>query len=210
MGKNKEVPRISVNALERIAKSQSKDTTVMEWNGVEIHIKHFLPLKDVIGFCDDAASLCFTDDGRYIPEILDFAVRVGVLSRYANFAMPDNIEARYWLVYNTDAYETVLEHVNSVQLNNMVASIEMRVEYECDSNISLFQSKMTKLLESFDAMQKSTKSLFEGFSQESLDAIVAAAETMQDGVVNEEKIVNAYMDRVQKDASDNIIHITDK
>ena len=97
-------------------------------------------------FCKEIAENCFTNDGSFIPEIMDFAIKSGVLTRYANFRLPENLEEQYRLIYNTDAYETVVRRINTDQLNEIVRAANMKIKYLCDSDVLAFRAKMEELI----------------------------------------------------------------
>ena len=127
--------RISIAAFDKVAKEQAVNDTVFDWHGVEITVKYTLGLTDMMEFVHDAAESCFSESGAFVPEVMDFVIKSNILSRYARFTLPDNLEHRYALIYETDAVDVVCEHINERQLQEITASIKRRVNYVCESKV---------------------------------------------------------------------------
>ena len=195
----KENPRISVNIWERIAKEEFEETVTEPWFGIDITINCSLGLQDVLGFVSEVADACFTSSGEFLPEIMDFAIRRGVLTRYANFTLPENVEKQYWLIYNTDAVGAVMRHVNRSQFREITDAINEKVKHMRNSDIMALRSKIMEVADVFTRMQEETAGLFKGLSQEDVQAFIGA---VKDNAAVEEKIVDAYVDRMKRDARD--------
>ena len=72
--------RVSINALEKVMKSTYTPEEVITWHDIEVTITKTLPLKDVIGMVNDVVESCFAmEDGDFLPEIRDFAIKSAVL-----------------------------------------------------------------------------------------------------------------------------------
>ncbi len=191
-------PKVSVNVLERIAKEQFPETVTESWFDIEIMIKKSLSLLEMMDFCKEIVDTCFTDKGEFIPEVIDFTIKSGVLTRYANFTLPDNLEKQYTLIYNSGAYDFVVQHINMAQLNEIVNAANRKLKYLCDSDILAFRAKISEFVDSVNNIQKSTSGMMEGLSVEDLRAVLSAADAS--GGFDETKLVDAYMDRVKKDS----------
>lgn len=99
--------KVSIALFDKIAKEQFQNEANIEWHDAQLRVKYALPLKDMLAFVDDVVGSCFHDKLGYMPEVKDFAIKSNILSRYANFTLPDNLEHRYQLVYVTDAVDAV-------------------------------------------------------------------------------------------------------
>ena len=196
----KKEKRISINALERIAKEQAPGIITEQWYDIEVSIKPFLPLMEMLEFSMEIVDTCFLDDGDFMPEVMDFIVKSGVLTHYANFTLPDSISKQYWLVYNTDAVDMVMRHINVAQLQEIVDSANRKIAYICNSESATIRAKMDEFLESVGAMQEQTEDVFGGLSQEDVGALLSAVQSS--GELSEEKIVEAYVDIMRRQASD--------
>ena len=192
MAKNEK--KISINSLDKIIKENYNNTTTAEWYGVEVTIKKNLAFKDVLEFVNDVVMSCFQDKGGFVPEVVDFAIKSNILSRYANFSLPDKLEHRYEIIYCTDAVEFVRQHINAEQLNEITASINKKISYLCNTNIMNIQKQIMELVSSFETMQKKTTDMFANFTPDDMTKILSAFE---DGKFSEEKLVEAYLQKTR-------------
>lgn len=182
--------KISVNAFEKVMKETCEPTMTFDWNGIEVTVKRSLALKDVLEFVDSVVKSCFTQDTSvYMPEVKDFATKVCILEKYANFTMPRNVEAQYDLIYNTNAVETVLGYVNAQQFNEICVAIAKKVDNLAQANIEAVNKQMNELYNRFDALQSQLENLFSGVSGDDISAVASA---LANGTLDEEKLVKAY------------------
>lgn len=182
--------RISIAAFDKVAKEQAVNDTVFDWHGVEITVKYTLGLTDMMEFVHDAAESCFSESGTFVPEVMDFAIKSNILSRYARFTLPDNLEHRYALIYETDAVDVVCEHINERQLQEITASIKRRVNYVCESKVTLIQQKAEEMFMAFEKLQKQSESMFDNVSKEDIQKLLSA---VANGGFDEEAVVKAYL-----------------
>lgn len=194
--------RISIAAFDKVAKEQAVSDAVFDWHGVELVVKYTLGLTDMMEFVHDAAESCFSESGAFVPEVMDFAIKSNILSRYAGFSLPDNLEHRYALIYETDAVDVVCEHINERQLQEITASIKRRVNYVCESKITLIQQKAEEMFAAFERLREQSESMFDNVSKEDIQKLLGA---VANGSFDEEAIVKAYLKQTkpsdeQKDA----------
>ena len=189
--------RISINTLHKIAKECYSGTTTHEWRGIEIEINYSLGFTDMMEFVHEAAESCFSEAGTFVPEVMDFAIKSNILTRYANFNLPDKLEHKYALVYNTDAIDAVCQHINMEQLREITAAINRRVNYVCSANVSVLQQKMNEVISAFEDMQKQTAAVFENVTPDDVSNLIGA---LSDGKVSEDKIVEAYLAQTRNGA----------
>ena len=182
--------RISIAAFDKVAKEQAVNDTVFDWHGVEITVKYTLGLTDMMEFVHDATESCFSESGTFVPEVMDFAIKSNILSRYARFTLPDNLEHRYALIYETDAVDVVCEHINERQLQEITASIKRRVNYVCESKVTLIQQKAEEMFMAFEKLQKQSESMFDNVSKEDIQKLLSA---VANGGFDEEAVVKAYL-----------------
>ena len=121
---------------------------------------------------------------------MDFAIKGNILTKYANLTMPENLEHRYDLIYQTDIVDEVCKRINRAQLQEVISSISKKIDYLCSVNASVVQQKLNELVIAFEGMQKQTASLFDNVSNEDIEKLIGA---VSGGSISEEKIVEAYM-----------------
>lgn len=194
------IKKISVNAFEKVMKETYKPTDTFDWNGIEVTVKKNLSLKEMLEFVDSVTKSCFAQDtNAYMPEIQDFVTKVCILEKYANFTMPRNVETKYDLVYQTDAVERVLNHVNLRQFNEICHAISKKIDNLAQANIEAVNKQMNELYNTFNNLQNQLSSLFEGVNNEDIQSIVGA---LANGTIDEEKLVKAYVSQTEGKAGD--------
>ena len=179
--------RISISVMDKIIKEHFENTTTEQWYGIEVQIKKTLSFTEMMEFVNDVVLSCFQEDGGFVPEVMDFAIRSNILSKYANFSLPDKLEHRYEIIYKTDIIDLVCSRINGAQLNEIVASINRKVEFLCDSNALMIKRQVNDL-------QARTEGMFNGISS---DDIAKLANVLSSGELDEGKIVEAYLDKTR-------------
>lgn len=190
MAKTKE-KKISINQFETVMKEMNTEKhTVIDWRGIDVTVRRTLQLKDVMKFVTSVVASCFSDDMTYNPEAREIAFKTNVLTLYANFSMPSNLELQYDLIYTTDAYDTVLEYVNQEQLNEIGAAIEERIRYRIRANVESVQRQVSDLFAAFDNMQRQVADVFSGIGDGDIGKLIRA---ISEGSIDEDKLVRAYL-----------------
>lgn len=197
MAKNEK--RVSINTTDTIMKERFGNTATEQWYDAEVKIKRSISFTEMLTFVNDVVMSCFQQDGGFMPEVLDFAIKSNILTKYANFSMPDNLEHRYEIIYNTDAVDFVCRHINMGQLNEIVASVNRKLDYMCNSNVAAIQRQLNKVVESFEDVQQQTAKLFDGISSEDIAKITDA---ISNGELSGDKIVEAYLKQTKPAEAD--------
>ncbi len=193
----KDTKRVSISAWEKVMKEHFDDTPVhVDWNGIDVEIKKTLPLKEMIVFVEEVVDACFGKDGVFLPQAEQFAIRSGILSHYAGFAMPESLEKQYELVMKTDAADVVLKHVNETQLDDIIESADRKIDFLCDSNAMTIKAETDKVMAEFQKLGESMEAVFGGMSAEDIQKILSSVGNL--GEVDEGKIVEAYVNQKQE------------
>lgn len=184
--------KISINTLESAMKAGGSNTVTVQWNEADIVVKKVLSIRDMLTFVSNVSDSCFSDEYGFMPEMLDFAIRSNALEIYANFNLPDNIERRYDLLYRTDAFDVVMEHVDHRQFDTLVDAIDRKIDYLCDMNISSINREVEKLVASMEELHNNAEKIFGGVDADDMKKIVSA---LASGGVDEKKLVDALVER---------------
>lgn len=184
--------KVSIALFDKIAKEHFQNESVIQWHEAEVRVKRTLSLTEMLAFVDDVIGSCFHDELGFMPEVKDFAIKSNILTRYANFSVPDNLEHRYQMVYGTDAVDAVCAVIDTTQLQEIVNSINSKIRFLCDSKANLIQERINAVLETMEEMSNSTKDIFGGLTQDDMKALMGA---ISEGSLDENKIVEAYMER---------------
>lgn len=197
MAKN-ENKKVSISFMDKVLKGMS-NTVTKQWFETDVQIRRTISLADTIEMVDEVVSCCFLDDGSYHPEMKDFVLRCNVLTRYANFVLPDKLEHKYELVYGTDAFDFVLGSINADQYNAVVDAIDEKLSYLCDTNVAGIEQKMYDAVTAFDQLQDKLAELFNGVSAEDMAKVASA---VVDGRFSEESLVKAYAEQMKRDTDE--------
>lgn len=182
--------KVSISAVDNIISERFLNVVTEQWYDVEVKMRRSLPFTEVLAFVDDVVQSCFQRNGAYVPEVLDFAIKSNIISKYTNVSMPDNLEHRYAILYNSDLVDFVCQHINMQQLQEMVNSINRKLAYMCDTNTVSVQNRLNDLISAFETMQEKTEAMFGDVTPDDMTRLVGA---IGDGALTEEKIVEAYM-----------------
>lgn len=182
--------KVSIRAVDNIIGERFLNVVKEQWYDVEVKMRRSLPFTEVLAFVDDVVQSCFQRNGAYVPEVLDFAIKSNIISKYTNVSMPDNLGHRYAILYNSDLVDFVCQHINMQQLQEMVNSINRKLAYMCDTNTVSVQNRLNDLISAFETMQEKTEAMFSDVTPDDMTRLVGA---IGDGALTEEKIVEAYM-----------------
>lgn len=189
--------RITINAFEKTLSQGVPETITVEWNGLSIEIKPTLSLDEMYGFVNSVVAVCVDKDaGTYSAEVKDFAIKMMVLENYANFTLPKNSERAYELVYRTDAYFAVRDHINPVQFDEMCKAIDVKIEYALKSNIETVNRQINEIFSSMERAQDQLSSLLGEVNQEDIKNLIGA---ITSGKLDEEKLMKTYLEAQASD-----------
>lgn len=205
---DKEIKRISVNAIERIIEASTEPGLVeVNWHGETITVKCRLGLTDMMRFVDTVSNNSFLDDGTYYPEVEGFARRCAILEVYGNLRLPQNIEQRYKFVYSnvvSEAIDMILSNVDQNQYAEILDAIQDKIDYRVNTEMEKANRRVEEIARSLTDLENVFKDMFDGMSPDDVKSLIGA---LAHGV-DEKKIVDAIMDKKEQQESDAVI--TDK
>lgn len=109
--------KLNVEDSARIAKSMNLAPKIVQWRSKRIAVRPLLSLSEMMQVVNNVMDACIDrETGYFVPETLDFALRVNVVSMYACVELPEDISLQYTLLYATDLYDTIAANVNKGQL----------------------------------------------------------------------------------------------
>lgn len=185
------IKKISINAFENAVNSQYNPTEVIEWRELKIVVKRSLTLKDTLTFVDSVVKSCFSqEDGAYMPEIKDFAIRSCIVEHYTNITLPSNLDKRYDLLYSSNLLDAIMQNVDQLQFNAMMRAIESKTEYLAKSNIESSTRAINELYASLDSLREKFEATFANISGDELNKVITAIGA---NGLDEEKIVKAVL-----------------
>ena len=185
--------RVSINNFEKGLIKENIATEILEGtDDVEFQVKRTLTLPEMMNFVTNIVDSCVDGEmGEYTPEAYDFAVRVNVLKCYANFAMPENYEKQYMLVYNTTAFDQVMRHINKDQFGDMMRSVDKKIKFMLDILSSSAAAKVSEVIEKFNDIGESFAKAFTNIDAGAMTSLLENAAKMKD--MSEEDLAKAIL-----------------
>lgn len=182
--------KVTIKALEDAVKDSMNEIVTIEWRGLEIEVKRFLPLNSMMAFVEYVSNACFGTDAKYNPEVKDFVFRSLVVQMYTNMTLPSDLSKSYDILFQTDLFTTLLNTIDYDQLDSIIRAIEMKTAYLCNSNVNLINKQMVDATRAFEDLAKQMQALTDGISQEDIANISKA---FANGGIDPEKLMQAYM-----------------
>lgn len=185
---------IAANMLEQLLENGGANidppTRVVEWNDLKIEINHTLDVKDAFELVKAVVDSSFLDDGSYVPEATDFAMRANVIAYYSNIELPNDMAAQYRMVYSLPIYEIVRAAINAQQFDSLCDAVERRIEMICDTDIMETRAKINQLFDALDKLEKHIEDIFSGVGS---DDVAKLAGAIRAETIDEAKIVEAFL-----------------
>ena len=189
----KKESRISINKLESVLKENIVVVPMRGNEDVNIIIRRTLPLKDMMQFVENVVSSCVdAETASYTPEIKEFAIRSEILTTYANFNLPSNVEKQYELLYCTDVLCQVMEHINNKQLHEIELAIDARIDHEVKMIETVLAAKTNEMMLRIEAMVEQFEAAFGGINSDDFNGVVKKLSEMDS--MTEESIAKAVLD----------------
>lgn len=189
---SKNIQKISINKLEAVLKDNTVTELLNGTDNVEIHITKTLSLQEMLLFVREVVEACVDGEtGEYLPEAYDFAIRAGVLTRYANFTLPSNLDNQYMLVYNTDAFDQVMAHINMRQFDDIVRAIDKKIKFMLDVISSSAVTKINEVIGKFNELAETAENAFGDVNGENMANVVKGITQLND--INEENIAQVIL-----------------
>lgn len=169
--------KITINALmESIPEAETTEVNLEGgcFKDVTIRVRRTLPLEDALGFVHDIATLC-TDDktAEYSPELFDFAVRLHVLTYYANVDLTKDVKKAYRILYMTNIFQQVYTCVDSTQCSNLILSAERKIDHWKSLMESSVAGKVSEMLKKMEDVMVGSEQMMEAIDSDDFKAAVA-------------------------------------
>lgn len=198
----KKESRISINKLEGMLNARTTSVPLPGDTDVVVKIKYNLSLNEMLQFVENVVSSCVdSESGKYYPEIMWFSIYSSVLTMYANFNLPSNVEKQYDLIYNTDAVELVMGHINRDQYEEIVNAIRCRIDHERKIMENATVGKMNELVDRMTAYVQQSESLFGSVSSDDMSSLVRNLADI--GKIDEDKLIHALVEARNNERAEN-------
>lgn len=190
--------RISIEDYKKAVAEDFEPIVNVDWRGFTLHIKKCLSLEEMMTFVSDVVSSCFAENtNEYLPEVKDFSTRCCILENYAGFVLPKSLSEKYEMVYSSDIVSFVVQYVEHMQFNAMLAAIDHKIEHQAQSNIEALNKQMNEVVAGLSVLEKNLSGIFGGVDNETISKIAGA---IADGSFDESKLVKAFTEDISSDS----------
>ena len=176
------------------ARSNNEESFI--WEGIEIKAKKFLNVYEMKVMFDGIFERCFSStDQTYQPEYRDFAERACTVAVYSDVTLPESVDDQYDLMYKTDLYYAVIEHIDPMQRGALLDAIDEKIketiDYRANQVVKTAEDTMNYVSNLLDGF----KEMFDGIDPNELSGMIKA---ISENGIDEKAIVDAVIDKNNK------------
>lgn len=190
-----EMEKISIDNFGKILKDNNIATLFYgdKKDKFEVRVKRTIPLSDMLLLVQEVVESCIDgENGEYLPEACEFAIRRAVLTYYTNIDMSEkSIEEQYSFLYNTTVYKDVYEEIDGNQYYDIVAAIDKKIKYMLDIMSSAAISKITEVISRFDEIVNDSNKVFGQMSEGDLSNLAKEISNFKN--IKEEDLAKAIL-----------------
>ena len=196
---NNEKKMISIGAMDEIMEERFPNTETIDYYGHELVVQKVIPFRLLSGIVRSVINTCFSEDGVYAPEKMEFALRICVIGAYTNVRLPDDAEHQYSILYRTDLWDTVMRFISAGQYRQIVNSISDEISVRNEANYAAFNRDVQKLVDEINSLGERFSDMFSSVTQDDIKGFMSA---VSDGGIDEEQIVKAVVAEQNKQRGD--------
>lgn len=198
--------KVSVATIEKIMKENfAGDTKTFDWYGVQVEYKENISMEYMVTLINEVTNNCFDKDGDFIPVFKDFLVRTFTVQLYSNVRMPQDIKKQYDILFSTDLYDVLMQHIDQGQYDSILKAIDAQLTYRCNADMIATRQTLNQIIAQFE-------SFGEQLDKVNVDDVRNIAGALNGLDIDEEKLVDAVLRQgteevVIEDKENNIISI---
>lgn len=182
--------RITVEELEKAIGTIDTDVADVEWKGLHVSVQNRIPFGMMLAMVDRVVEIVFGDDGTYMPELKDFAIRNSVVELYTNLTLPDGAEKRYNILFNTDIWEVLVKYIDEEQFSMATEAIDAKIEATVNTNTINLNRQIAVFQDAVEKMNEQLTAVFDNINTDDLRKLMGA---INNGGLDEEKLVKAFI-----------------
>lgn len=111
------IKALSAKEIRRVAGICGKQYQKVQWHSAQFVVRHSISIDEYVDLIRNVVADCTTEHG-IVYELFDFSHRVNVVSAYAFVELPEDVDDVFYIMYNTDLYETVCRYANAKQIES--------------------------------------------------------------------------------------------
>lgn len=161
---------ISVGEFEEAVKNLPR-TEIVEWNGLNVEVKYAISAEEMMLAVESIIAWVFADPDDFHPELADFAFRNNIIDRYTNIRMPVSNIKKYDMLYGTDVFDVVYEHINQHQADQIHMSSKRKIDYVANAGVAAVRSGINKVVEDIGSLGQGFADLFANVDANDLSAL---------------------------------------
>ena len=203
---NKNENTITFDKISEIKADYFPDESVVDYHGEELIVKRVIPFNLFCLIVRHVTDLCFNPETmEYMPEKLEFAIRLCVADAYTNISFPGDTEEQYGILYGTDLWDVLMDYISTSQYADMCNAIHSAISVRNNANRAMFEREIQMITSQVEQLGQDLAGIFNGVSANDVKNLVSA---IGNGGVDEEKIVQAVVaeqNKLRGDASGEVI-----
>ena len=142
--------KVSVASIEKVMKEHFTGVSkTFDWYGVEVEYKENISMEHMVTFVDEVVNSCFDKNGDYVPEFKDFLIRTFVVQLYSNVRMPQDIKKQYDILFCSDLFDVLVQHIDSEQYLSMLSAIDAKLKYRSSADVIATKQTLNELIAQF-------------------------------------------------------------
>lgn len=191
--------KVSISQMDKVIKEERDPNVTFDWNGATVEVKRMVPFTRVLGLVRTITDSCFAvDSGEFLPEVRELATRAAIVEEYSNVRLPDNIDHKYEVLFCTDIYDQIVQHIDGTQYGQVLMAVDERLDIMVDANIEAMRRRLDKALVEFENMIDQTMTLFNGVNPDDIEKV--SKSIADNGMIDEKKLMQAYLEEKENKA----------
>ena len=114
---------VSSEEAIRITGMVSKRYKKVIWHSANIVVKYSLNFIEYVDIYNSIVEGCESPDGEFVPALIDFSIRMNIISFYSNVELPEDPEKLFDVAYSSDLFEIVYKNANTKQIDAIIDSV---------------------------------------------------------------------------------------
>lgn len=179
---------VDISKVLELSNFKEQKLTLMD--SIEVTIFPLLTLKQTLAFIDNVVDSCFdSESGAYLPELKELAIGLNILMMYTNCRIPDDIEDRYRILYAMNKCQDIIDIIDKNQFYDIMQAIDEAIEHKKNMLTNAAEEKINSVLAALKTADNELSERFKNFEDLDMDAVLKGL--LSNGVIDEEKLVNA-------------------
>lgn len=205
---SKKIKEVSVNKTDKYFTPSTPVTITLGAgeDAFDVTVKKRLSIEESISFVS-ALVYGMIDDDTVTYSIQEYLIRANTLEYFTNIRLPQDIDKKYALVFDSDIVDRVMMEINMELYDDLLTQFDRQLEFEVAKMQNQFKSgtqnyidRITAEAEQIIEMFQSFGKVFENITPEQVAEILPNLSKFG----NEKDLVKAFID-VKKDEENALV-----